>query len=106
MNGKRHLLLLSILYMAMSPALAQEPDITLHSTVSGNQQQPKVMYILPWQPPSDRYIEQEFSSDLQGGLFVALDREEFVRELNYRATMNAATDTSESESIATLLNTQ
>lgn len=106
MNRKRILLLLSVVCPAISPALAQEPDITLHSTVSGNQEQPKVMYILPWQQPSDRYIEQEFPTDLEGDLFVALDRDEFVRELNYRATMNTAVDAGGNESVETLLNTE
>ena len=106
MNGKRLLLLLSMACPAISPALAQEPDITLHSTVSGNQEQPKVMYILPWQQPSDRHLEQEFPTERVDDLFVALDRDEFVRELNYRATMNTAADAGGNEFVETLLNTE
>ena len=104
MNSKRLLMVLSIMCPVISPALAQQPDITLHSTVSGNQEQPKVMYILPWQPPSDSYIEQDFPTDIEGDLFVALDRDEFVRELNYRAAMNNAADVGGNETVETLLN--
>ena len=106
MNGRKLLILLSIVCPAISPALGQEPYITLHSTVSGNQEQPKVMYILPWQQPSDRHLEQEFPTEREGDLFVALDRDEFVRELNYRETMNTSADAGGNESVETLLNTQ
>ena len=106
MNGKRLLLLLSVMCPVIPAALGQTADITLHSTVSGNQEQPKVMYILPWQQPSDLSIEQNSSAKPQGDLYVALDRDEFVRELNYRATMNAAPDVGGNESVKTLLNNE
>ncbi len=106
MNGRRLLPLLSVLHLVSFSALGQEPDITLHSTVSGNREQPKVMYILPWQQPSDMYIEQDFNAQPEGGLFVALDRDEFVRELNYQAMMNAAQDDGGDEHTKILLNTE
>jgi hypothetical protein len=92
MIGKPLLPLLSVLYVVSFPVAGQETLITLHSTVRGNQEQPKVMYILPWQQPGDAVFEQEFNARLTGDLFVPLDREEFVRELNYRAMMDAAQD--------------
>jgi hypothetical protein len=88
-KGNR-LLLLLLLCPVSFPVSGQAPDITLRSTVSGNREQPKVMYILPWQQPSNMYIEQEFSAQLEGDLFEALDRDEFVRELNYQAIIDAA----------------
>ena len=106
MIGKPLLPVLSLLYLVSSPAPGQEPLITLHSTVSGNQEQPKVMYILPWQQSGDAYFEQEFNARLTGDLFVPLDREEFVRELNYQAMMDAAQDGGGDEHAETLLNTQ
>ncbi len=42
------------------------------------------MYILPWQQPGDVQLQQEFSAGLAGDLFVAQDRDEFIRQLNYR----------------------
>ena len=35
----------------------QEAVVTLRSTVTGNQEQPKVMYIVPWQPPEYREFQ-------------------------------------------------
>jgi len=31
--------------------LNAQPEITLSTTVTGNQEQPKVIYIIPWQAP-------------------------------------------------------
>lgn len=106
MKGKWLLLLLPALYPTSFPALGQEADLTLHSTVSGNREQPKVMYILPWQPPSGIYTELDFSAELEGDLFVALDRDEFVRELNYRAAIDAAQGDGREDQTETTLNTE
>ncbi|MDH4039839.1 MAG: hypothetical protein OEV88_04215 [Gammaproteobacteria bacterium] len=90
MRRKRLLPLFSALYLVSLAAPGQEPDITLHSTVSGNREQPKVMYILPWQQAAAMEIEQDFNTRLEGDLFEPLDRDEFIRELNYQATINPA----------------
>ena len=106
MIGKPLLPLLSVLCLVSLPASGQEPFITLHSTVSGNREQPNVMYILPWQEPGEAYFEQEFNAKLTGDLFVPLDREEFIRELNYQAMMDAAQDGGGDEHAEILLNTK
>lgn len=76
---------------SISLAQAAEPgankggaDISLHSTITGNQEQPKVLYIVPWQGPGG-------ADQLDGGLqpivsdvFAPIDRREFQRELKYR----------------------
>ena len=92
MTVKRLLLLLSALALASFSAFAQQADITLHSTVTGTREQPKVMYILPWQQPPALHIEQAFNSRLESDLFEPLDRDEFIRELNYQATIDAELD--------------
>jgi hypothetical protein len=84
---------LTVALLLSSPGLlAQEAVVTLRSTVSGNQEQPRVMYILPWQQPG----EAEFDYRLRGGiadeLFVPVDRDEFVRGLEYQAMIEAAGD--------------
>ena len=105
MNGKRLGPVFSVMYLLSFPASGQEPDITLHSTVRGNREQPKVMYILPWQQPGAADFEQAFDTGLTGDLFVPLDREEFIRELSYQAMMKAAQDSGGDEHTETLLNT-
>jgi hypothetical protein len=95
MKLARRLTMLSALVLSSCPAFAQEPNVTLHSTVSGNQEQPKVMYILPWQQPGDARFEQGFNAQLSGDLFQPLDRQEFVRQLNYQALMSDADNTTD-----------
>jgi hypothetical protein len=95
------------LWQASFVALAQEEaSVTLHSTVSGNRAQPKVMYILPWQQPGDVRFEQQFSAGLAGDLFVPQDRDEFVRQLNYQAELDAAPGGATDEGADILLNTE
>jgi hypothetical protein len=67
-----------------SVAWAQEARVTLQSTVSGNQEQPRVMYILPWQPPAGLQHEQSVEGSIAKELFVPIDRDEFVRAMKYQ----------------------
>jgi hypothetical protein len=69
-------------------ATAQEAIVTLRSTVSGNQEQPKVMYIVPWQQPGNSEFEYTMESNIADELFAPVDRDEFVRELGYKAMLN------------------
>lgn len=62
---------------------AQEATVHLESKVIGNQEQPRVMVIVPWQDASaSNDLFQEFTPRLQesGGL---LERETFLRELEF-----------------------
>ena len=70
-------------------ASAQEASTTLHSTVSGNQEQPRVMYIVPWQRPEAAAFDYELENRLAEELFSVVDRDEFVRGLNYSDALNA-----------------
>ncbi|MEP5764066.1 MAG: hypothetical protein ABJ308_05715 [Halieaceae bacterium] len=65
-------------------ATAQEAVVTLRATVTGNREQPKVMYIVPWQQPGATEFEYQPAAALAEDLFQRLDRDEFVRELEYR----------------------
>jgi hypothetical protein len=67
------------------PAWAQE--VTLGTTVTGNQEQPKVLYIIPWQ-------NAERSETLQGAMdsalddvFMLVDRNELKREIHAIETL-------------------
>ena len=74
---------------------AQEPTVTLRATVTGNQEQPRVIYILPWQAPGTRDYEYVPAQSLADDLFRGLDRDEFVRELEYREALGSADSTVE-----------
>jgi hypothetical protein len=71
-----------------------EANVTLHSTITGNQEQPKVLYIVPWQPPGGVDQLQQPVQSLLGDVFAPTDRAEFRRELKYRAEAAASHDDS------------
>lgn len=73
--------------LAASSTLAQEAVVTLRSTVTGNQEQPKVMYLLPWQQREPTEFEYTPDQGLTQDLFTRIDRTEFLRELNYRSQL-------------------
>lgn len=81
------ILLLALLYSGL--ALSQEAVVVLRSTVKGNQEQPKVMYIVPWQRPGDSSLEYQPMDNLVNDLFTPVDRDEFTRELQYREMLRS-----------------
>lgn len=74
-----------------------EPVVTLQSTVSGTADQPRVLYIVPWQEPGAAEFDYVLDNRLVQDVFAPIDRDEFVRELYYREKLtdgmnNAAVD--------------
>lgn len=71
---------------------ADSVEVTLQSTITGNREQPKVLYIVPWQAPDGpESLRQGFQSDLDE-LFQSVDRDEFLRQLKHKtATQNDKT---------------
>lgn len=67
------------------PAFAQEEGVVvLSDTVTGNQEQPKVLYIVPWQAADDDTIlNQPLVTQLHRDVFDHVERPEHVRELQY-----------------------
>jgi hypothetical protein len=74
-----------LLVLIGSPAFAQnEGVVVLSDTVTGNQEQPKVLYIVPWQPAEDTTIlTQPLTTKLHRDVFAHIERPEHVRELQY-----------------------
>lgn len=69
-----------------APACAQgeEGVVVLSDTVTGNQEQPKVLYIVPWQAAEDDTIlQQPLTTKLHNEVFEHVEREEHKRELRY-----------------------
>jgi hypothetical protein len=62
-----------------------EATVTLHSTITGNQEQPKVLYIVPWQGPGSSDKLMQPIKPLLDDVFAPVDRAEFQRELKYRS---------------------
>jgi len=65
-----------------------EATMSLQTTVTGNQEQPRVLYILPWQTPGDSVIEFESMHSLQEEAFAHIERDEFRRKLNAEAVLD------------------
>lgn len=61
--------------------LVDSATINLRTTVTGSQEQPRVLYIMPWQSPSAPELEIEMLSSQQDAVFGHVEREEMLREL-------------------------
>lgn len=74
-----------LLCLALSQtALAAETEINLSTRVSGNQEQPKILYIVPWQPSSSsEKLAVSVNSQLLD-VFAHLEREELERQVHLR----------------------
>lgn len=70
---------------ALAEKKQEEANVVLHSTITGNQEQPKVLYIVPWQPPGGADQLMQPVQPLLDDVFAPIDRAEFQRELKYRA---------------------
>jgi len=81
----RKFILVFLLSATAARAFAQsEGVVVLSDTVTGNQEQPKVLYIVPWQPAQDDTIlTQPLTTKLHRDIFSHIERPEHVRELQY-----------------------
>lgn len=61
--------------------MLREANINLRTTVTGNQEQPRVMYILPWQSPASPELEMDILSSQQDAVFGHIERDELQRSL-------------------------
>lgn len=57
--------------------------VTLGTTVTGNQEQPKVLYIVPWQAAQDERILYEPLNSQTNRVFSHIERSEHLRELEF-----------------------
>ncbi len=64
---------------------AEEPTLKLNTTIKGNIEQPKVLYIMPWQAktPSKVDLNEAFTPNLTT-LIAPIEGEQFDEEVEYR----------------------
>ncbi|MFB1001681.1 MAG: hypothetical protein QMC22_03980 [Pseudomonadales bacterium] len=72
----------------VSSALAQNKTIELESTFKGNQEQPKVLYIVPWQKVAAPEAFYQPLESLVDESFELLDRDEFRRVIKFKRQLN------------------
>ena len=71
-----------IALVAVGTGWAQEGVVTLDATIEGNQEQPKVLYIVPWQSPqNDLDFQQKFSTELATSVFNHVEKSELERQV-------------------------
>lgn len=84
-----------ILFLLVLPSLVFAQEIlTIESTITGSQEQPRVITIVPWQDPKP---PQYFGEDIKGlnqqkKQFDALERRSFNSEYQYISTLENNTD--------------
>ncbi len=76
--------------LAVQSAAQDEAKVILRSTVVGNQEQPNVLYIVPWQQAEAPELIYRPLQSLVDGVFRKVDREEFLRELHYQRKIEQA----------------
>lgn len=72
--------------------MVREANINLQTTVTGNQEQPRVMYILPWQSPLSPDLEMEMLSSQEDAVFGHVERDEMQRSLEAAGELDSAED--------------
>lgn len=63
------------------PLAAQAQEERLESIITGNQEQPQVLYIVPWQTPNSPTLKYDVVRDQSAAVFEHLERSELNREL-------------------------
>ena len=87
-NSALSLLFIIGLTFNVSSALAQNKTIELESTFKGNQEQPKVLYIVPWQKIAAPEAFYQPLESLVDESFELLDRDEFRRVIKFKRQLN------------------
>lgn len=88
-NNRQKLTILVALLAGFSVLLssqslwAQEAEVNLSSTIIGNQEQPKVLYIVPWQSVNDSELENQTIRSQMDIIFGHIEKVELQRELSY-----------------------
>ena len=66
-----------------STAVSQEATVDLSTTIVGNREQPKVLYIVPWKAVNDSELEEQTIQSQLDIVFGHVERIELQRELQF-----------------------
>ncbi len=100
--GPKHIHGLIFAVMASLSLVAQSQVLDLETTFKGNQEQPKVLYILPWQKIAGPQANYQPLQSLINESFSLLDRDEFrqtMRNIRQSQAILASTPTVDGSSI-------
>lgn len=71
------------LYVSAAVIAQDDAEVSLGATITGNQEQPKVLYIVPWKQTKDNTILNQGLESRLSDVFDHVDRDEHIRELEY-----------------------
>ncbi|TVZ40707.1 hypothetical protein P886_0035 [Alteromonadaceae bacterium 2753L.S.0a.02] len=72
-----------VLLLASQMSVAQQDVVEMSATVTGNQEQPKVIYIVPWKRADDDSILYQPLNSKTNNIFGHVERSEHRRELKF-----------------------
>ena len=78
---------------AADKKMIDSATINLRTTVTGSQEQPRVLYIMPWQSPETPELGIQTLSTQADAVFGHIEREELVRKLEASGELDSTTDT-------------
>lgn len=79
--------LMLIAAVAAGPALAQDRADIDRTTITGNKELPKVLYIVPWKKPIPGPMASRPRTSVLDEALAPIDRDEFRRAIQYRAQL-------------------
>lgn len=79
--------LMLIAAMLAGPALAQDRADIDRTTITGNKELPKVLYIVPWKKPIPGPLASRPRTSVLDEALAPIDRDEFRRQIQYRAQL-------------------
>lgn len=85
---------ISVFCVLSLKVVAQEEEVVkLGATITGNQEQPTVLYIVPWKQTSDNTILEQGLESRLSDVFDHVERSEHMREVNYFDSLTQETGT-------------
>ena len=80
-------LCIGLTMLGAGPAAAQDRASVDPTTITGNKELPKVLYIVPWKKPIPGALAARPRTSLLDEALAPVDRQEFRRQLDYRAQL-------------------
>ncbi len=72
--------------------MVDSATINLRTTVTGSQEQPRVLYIMPWQSPETPEMGIQTLSSQADAVFGHIEREELLRKLESSGELDSSED--------------
>ena len=84
--------LLLVVAIAAGPALAQDRADIDRTTITGNKELPKVLYIVPWKKPIPGPMASRPRTSVLDEALAPIDRDVFRRQISYDAQLAPRSD--------------